>query len=124
MCLSPADELELLDPYQKEAGNKFVLKQNNYVHTGESEISSNNVDDSAISGIAVGRDGSKENQISTIAATDCIGNETTAVSAADKEIDKVSDDTSEEYDDAVVPNVDEECPAAQEFIFKLYSSSN
>ena len=124
MWLSPADELELLDPNQKEAGNIFVLKQNNYIKSGEFEISSNNVDDSAISDIAVGRDGSKEDQISTIEATDCIGNETTAVSAADKEIDKVSDDTSEEYDDAVVPNVDQECHTAQEFIFKLNSSFN
>ena len=117
MWLSPANELELLDPNQKEAGNIFALKQNNYIKSGEFEISSNNVDDSANSVKGVSRYGSKEDQISTIAATDCIGNETTAVSTADKEIDKVSDDTSEEYDDAVVPNVDEECPTAQEFIF-------
>ena len=95
--------------------------------SGEFEISSNNVDDSANSVKDVGTDGFKEDQISTIEATDCIDNETTAVSAADKEIernsikiDEVSDDTSKEYDEAVVPNVDQDHITAQELIFKLY----
>ena len=132
MWLSPADELELIDPNQKEAGNIFALKQNNYIKPGEFEISSNNVDDSGISDIAVGRDGSSgDNIISTKGSTYCIDNETTAVPAADKEIerniieiDKVSEDTSEEYDDAVVPNVDQDYITAQELIFKLYSIFN